>query len=77
MSDSGFWDYHDEIAEALRNENGLVPTTNAMLVICAVIESTVRTDENHDPKKAYHQVPTVMKYARDAELALRVLRKNR
>jgi hypothetical protein len=72
----GEMDVRDRIAEALLDANGLHPTTAALDVIMAVIDATDRLDEDWDGN-ATIPVPPVATYARNAELSLRVLRKNR
>lgn len=63
----------EALRDFLRDENGLPPTEATTDVIIAVIEQTIRTDENHDGR--VDNVPTVSTYAKDTERALRVLRK--
>lgn len=64
----------ERLRAVLADENGLPPTHAATEVIVAVIEETVRTDENHDGKKS--PVPDFSRYAIDAERILRIRRKH-
>lgn len=73
----------NRVADALLDENGLPPTGPALDVIMAVVRSTERVDESYGkamanrPQDVIHvPVPTLSRYAIDAERALRVLRKN-
>lgn len=59
----------NRVSDALLDENGLPPTGPALDVIMAVVDSTTGTDERHDPN-GDSEVPTVDRYAVDAETAL-------
>jgi hypothetical protein len=66
----------NRVAEALLDGNGLPPTRAALDVIMAVVRETEKTSDQDSTVWGY-QRSTVAEYARDAESALRVLRKNR
>jgi len=75
-------DMREELANVLRDENGLQPTPAALDVIMAVVRETVHTDEKHGTLMAHRSrdemgppLPTLARYAIDAERALRILRK--
>lgn len=76
--------FRNQVADALVDENGFPPTSAALDVIMTVVRQTIRTDENHGTQMGKRSrdemgppTPSLSRYARDAELALRILRKNR
>lgn len=66
----------NRVSDALIDENGLPPTSAALDVIMAVIESTDWTDEHHGEKLTGNGPVDIRQYALDAEQKLRLLRKH-